>query len=92
VTSEDNLVLPSLPYFGENDNSTAEFFRERGFEVTGQGIVGPFLFVAVCCSVDLQHKVFAASLGTFLGSFDKHLGSIDRFYGSFGRRYGIYDD
>jgi len=50
------------------------------------------LVVAVCCSVDLQHKVFAASLGTFQGSFDKHLGSSDEFYGSFGRWYGIYDD
>jgi len=52
VTSEDNLVLPSLPYFGENDNSTAEFFRERGFEVTGQGIVGPF-WLLQCVAVSI---------------------------------------
>jgi hypothetical protein len=35
MTAEDNLVLPSLPYFGENDKSDAEFFKERGYEVAG---------------------------------------------------------
>jgi hypothetical protein len=35
MTVEDNLVLPSLPYFGENDTSDAVFFKERGFEVAG---------------------------------------------------------
>jgi hypothetical protein len=35
MTAEDNLVLPSLPYFGENDKSDADFFKERGYEVAG---------------------------------------------------------
>jgi hypothetical protein len=28
-------VLPSLPYFNDNDKCDAEFYKDRGYEVAG---------------------------------------------------------